>query len=46
MKKRFMATSKDHPLMQLPPPAPKQAKSRLVKPKSRKRPIRKATNGR
>jgi hypothetical protein len=42
MKRKFVATARDHPLMQLPPPAPKpKAKSRLVKPKSRTRPVKK-----
>jgi hypothetical protein len=45
MKKRFTATAKDHPLMQLKPPAPPKSKiKKIVKPKSRKRPVRKAAN--
>jgi hypothetical protein len=48
MAKRFTATAKDHPLMQLKakPPAPSKPKAKKSKPKPpRKRPTRKASNG-
>jgi hypothetical protein len=48
MAKRFTATAKDHPLMQLKakPPAPLKPKAKKSKPKPpRKRPTRKASNG-
>jgi hypothetical protein len=42
MKKGFVATSKDHPLNQLKPPAPPKSKiKKIVKPRAKKRPVKK-----